>query len=73
MTAVNDIWAQAGINFEIVYTETFQAGDAGIGDIDRAPTGNFPSPEDTDVNGNGIFEPMDTVDINERKSLQTYL
>ena len=29
----------------------------GVVDVDAAPQGNFPGPEDTDHNGNGIFDP----------------
>ena len=53
---VNEIWSQSCVNFEVIHLETLASG----GDIDNAPTGNFPGSEDVDLNGNGIFERIET-------------
>lgn len=71
MDTVNEIWAQDAVRFDVVLTEVLSGGDVNV-----APLGGvFPGPGDTDLNGDGVFQPnlissMHTITRPERDTLQ---
>ena len=71
--AAADTWEPGIPRIQVTLYQDFNAdqiiddlnGDGGVtlADVDNAPLGNFPGPEDIDRNGNGLFNAGDAVNV----------